>query len=165
MKWFTLCLLPALISATDFVHFTQPLNSTIWQAGQTVVIQWQAATSQPLSNNPVIVNLMYGPASSLALIGPLGWAEASAGTLSVQLPTSLYSGQNYSVVIQPNSYSDQFTINNTAKPLGSGNPDSVSLPQLTNVPSATSAAATAAELSACMAAGVAGIVAMAMQHL
>jgi len=160
MKWFSLCLLPTLISATDFVHFSQPLNTTIWNTGQTVIIQWGAATSQPLSNNPVIVNLMYGPPNTLALIGPLGWAEASAGTLSVQLPNTLYSGLNYSVVIQPNSYSDQFTINNTAKPLGSGNPASVSLPQLTNVPGATS---DAQKLGGWMVAGVAGVIAMTMQ--
>jgi len=156
-----LCLLP-LISATDFVHFTQPLNTTVWQTGQTVVIQWQAATSQPLSNNPVIVNLMYGPANTLTLIGPLGWAEASAGTLSVQLPNTLISGTNYSVVIQPNSYSDQFTINNTAKPIGSGNPNSVTLPQLTNVPGATSAAE---RVGGYMVAGVASIIAMATMSM
>jgi len=163
MKLFTLCLLPALISATDFVHFTQPLNTTIWNTGQTVVIQWIPATSQPLSNNPVTVNLMFGPANSLALIGPLGWAQASAGTLSVQLPNSLITSQNYSVVIQPNSYSDQFTINNTAKPLGSGNPASVSLPQLTNVPGA--AASDAQKLGGWMVVGVAGAISMAMQLL
>jgi len=143
MQWpaLLLLLLPALAVATDRVLFTQPLNTTIWMNGTQVVVQWvPASASQPLSDNPVIVELMYGPPNTLTRIGPLGWAKASDRTLSVTVSNDLISSTNYSVRIQPNSYSDQFAINNTGKP--TGDPNTVTLPELTNVPSATGTSTT-----------------------
>lgn len=130
-----LTVLPLLAFARDAIMFTQPVNGTIWMTGTEIVIQWQPSTSSPLSANPITIELMHGPPNTLTRIGPLGWAKASAGSLITKLSTDLITSTNYSIRVHPNSYSDQFTINNTA--IQTGNPNTVKLPEI-DVPKAPS---------------------------
>lgn len=136
MKTFLLLTaLPLLAFARDAIMFTQPVNSTVWATGTEVVIQWLPRTSTPLSASPITIELMHGPPDTLARIGPLGWAKANAGSVVAKLSAELITSTNYSIRVYPNSYSDQFTINNTAKQ--TGNPNAVKLPEI-DVPKAPS---------------------------
>lgn len=128
--------------ANAAVYFTQPIASTVWQAGQAATIRWIAANGTTLSSNPITIELLHGNPSAFTQIIPnLVTVPENAGSVNITVNATLATGNLYA--IRANStYSSLFTITN-ANP-NAGKPANGTTPTTgtptTGTPSATSTA-------------------------
>ncbi|KAG0055414.1 hypothetical protein BGZ83_008687 [Gryganskiella cystojenkinii] len=139
----------SVATANGLLSYGAPIQATVWTAGSTQTVSWTNDCSDlPKTTFPIVLQQEQGtvqvPVPGLAPLGNLDCS--SSGSIDVQVPATLPSGNTYSILVvngDVQSYSAHFTINNPNAPASTSAP---AVTTTSGAPSSVSNTASASSL-------------------